>query len=66
LMAEKGYEMTRYADDFVIQCESEEEANAALKEVEEWVERNGLKLHPEKTCIVDVGTPNNGFDFLGY
>src|SRR5690606_24744604 len=66
LMAEKGYEMTRYADDFVIQCKSEEEANAALNEVKKWVERNGLQLHPGKTCIVDVGTPDNGFDFLGY
>ena len=65
LMAESGYEMVRYADDYVILCRSESEAQAALGKVREWVAREGLTLHPEKTCIVEASQPG-GFDFLGY
>jgi len=65
LMAAKGYEMVRYADDFVIVCRSEQEAQRALEEVRQWVEQAGLKLHPEKTRIADA-TSNEGFEFLGY
>ena len=36
-MAAKGFEMTRYADDFIIQCHTEAEALAALAEVEAWM-----------------------------
>ena len=64
-MAAKGWEMTRYADDFVIQCRSEEEAQEALEEIKRWVKEAGLTLHPEKTKIVDAREPG-GFDFLGY
>ena len=64
-MADKGYEMIRYADDFVILCRSEAEAQAALREVEQWTQAAGLTLHPEKTRIVDATQPG-GFDFLGY
>jgi RNA-directed DNA polymerase len=64
-MAEKGVQMIRYADDFVILCRSEEEARAALREVQEWATSVGLSLHPEKTRIVDA-TQRGGFDFLGY
>lgn len=65
LLAEKGFEMTRYADDFVIQCRSEMEARRALALVEQWMADAGLSLHPEKTRIVDAREPG-GFDFLGY
>ena len=65
LMAESGWEMVRYADDFVILCRSREAAEAALARVQTWVGENGLKLHPEKTRIVDAAQPG-GFDFLGY
>jgi len=65
-MAANGYEMTRYADDFVIQCESEEEARLALELIKDWVATNGLELHPEKTRITDAGQTGGGFDFLGY
>lgn len=65
LMAESGCEPVRYADDFVILCRSREEAEAALVRVQTWVGENGLKLHPEKTRIVDA-TQKGGFDFLGY
>jgi RNA-directed DNA polymerase len=64
-MADEGYEMVRYADDFVILCRSREEAEQALAEVEEWTARAGLQLHPDKTRIVDASQPG-GFDFLGY
>jgi len=65
LMADSGYEMVRYADDFVILCRSRQAAEAALARVQAWVQQNGLALHPEKTRIVDA-TQRGGFDFLGY
>jgi len=64
-MAEQGFEMVRYADDFVILCRSEAEAREALGRVKEWTEQAGLTLHPAKTRIVDA-TQAGGFDFLGY
>jgi RNA-directed DNA polymerase len=65
LMAGKGWEMVRYADDFIILCESQEKAQQALQEVRQWVEQAGLTLHPVKTRIVDT-RQTGGFDFLGY
>jgi RNA-directed DNA polymerase len=65
LMAGKGREMVRYADDFIILCESQEQAQQALQEVRQWVEQAGLTLHPVKTRIVDTRQAG-GFDFLGY
>jgi RNA-directed DNA polymerase len=64
-MAEGGWEMVRYADDFVILCESREQAQRALAAVRAWTEEAGLVLHPTKTRIVDASQPG-GFDFLGY
>jgi RNA-directed DNA polymerase len=64
LLAEAGYAMVRYADDFVILCRSRAEADRALAVVQQWVATNGLTLHPTKTKIVDART--EGFDFLGY
>lgn len=63
-MAQAGYEMTRYADDLVIQCRSRDEAERALAMVREWTVNRGLTLHPTKTKIVDAQV--EGFDFLGY
>ena len=63
-MAELGYEMVRYADDFVILCRSQEQAEAALEEVKRFVREAGLTLHPDKTHIVD--SREKSFDFLGY
>ena len=63
-MAELGFQMVRYADDFVILCRTPEEAAAALAEVRQWVETAGLTLHPEKTHIVD--SREKSFSFLGY
>jgi RNA-directed DNA polymerase len=64
-MAEKGFEMVRYADDFVVLCRTADEAQQALLMVQRWTEAAGLRLHPEKTRLVDVQQPD-GFDFLGY
>jgi RNA-directed DNA polymerase len=64
LLAARGFEMIRYADDFVILCRSQEEAQAALDLVVDWVREAGLTLHPEKTRIVN--SLETSFDFLGY
>lgn len=64
LVAETGFQMVRYADDFVILCRTPEEAERVLATVRQWVEANGLTLHPTKTKVVDSRTEH--FDFLGY
>jgi len=64
-MAAAGIEMVRYADDFVILCRSQREAEQALEQVRQWTVAAGLLLHPVKTRIVDATQPG-GFDFLGY
>lgn len=64
LLAEQGFEMVRYADDFVILCKTASDAARALELVQQWVAGNGLTLHPQKTRIVDSRTER--FDFLGY
>jgi RNA-directed DNA polymerase len=65
-MADRGFEMTRYADDFVVQCRSEAEAREALAAVGAWTAGAGLTLHPDKTRIADATRKGGGFDFLGY
>lgn len=64
LMSENGFQMVRYADDFVILCRTQADAEAALSVVRTWVTEQGLTLHPEKTHIVDVRAKS--FSFLGY
>jgi RNA-directed DNA polymerase len=65
-MTKLGYKMVRYADDFVILCQSASQAHTALQEVKAWVEENGLNLHPDKTHIGNCLEWGQGFDFLGY
>jgi RNA-directed DNA polymerase len=65
LMAKQGDAMVRYADDFVILCRSQREAEQALDAIQGWIQTAGLTLHPDKTRIVDA-THKGGFDFLGY
>lgn len=65
-MAGLGYRMVRYADDFVVLCESREAAEAALAEIQAWVSENGLTLHPDKTHIANCAKKGRGFEFLGY
>jgi len=64
-MEERGFKMVRYADDVVILCKSQEEAEKALEIVKRWMEEAGLELHPEKTRIIGMNEAG-GFDFLGY
>ena len=64
-MARNGFEMVRYADDFIVLCHSQEQAQEALERVRRWVEEKGLNLHPIKTRLVDASLAG-GFDFLGY
>jgi RNA-directed DNA polymerase len=55
--------LTRFADDFVIQCGTQAHAERALQWVQRYLTGKGLRLHPEKTrVVVDTG----GFDFLGF
>jgi group II intron reverse transcriptase/maturase len=64
-MAERGHRMTRYADDFVICCKTRKGAQRVLRSVVKMVEEEmGLKVHPEKTKIVD--SREKSFTFLGY
>jgi RNA-directed DNA polymerase len=65
VMADAGFEMVRYADDFVVLCRSAADAERALAIVRRWTEAAGVQLHPEKTHLVDMQQPG-GFDFLGY
>jgi RNA-directed DNA polymerase len=55
--------LVRYADDFVIQCGTAEQAARALAWAQEQLQRMGLHLHPEKTRVV---ADREGFDFLGF
>ena len=59
----KGYQLTRFADDWVITCKSAAEARAALAAATRILERLGVRLNPQKTRIVHI---QQGFDFLGY
>jgi RNA-directed DNA polymerase len=65
LAQRRGWSMTRYADDFILQCSHRATAETALAEIRVWMEAAGLTLHPEKTRIVDARVPG-GFDFLGW
>jgi len=64
LMAKEGFEMVRYADDFVIMCRTRTEAEVALARVRDWTTQVGLALHPNKTRIAHA--VDEGFEFLGY
>ena len=64
LLDEAGFALVRYADDFVILCQTREDAERALEKVQDWVASNGLTLHPTKTKIVDAR--EQSFAFLGY
>jgi RNA-directed DNA polymerase len=58
-------ELVRYADDGVVLCRSRRQAQAALDAVGEILAGLGLRLHPDKTRIVDLREGREGFDFLG-
>ena len=59
----RGYQLTRYADDWVVTCKSAAEAKAAVDAAQRILKPLGVELHPQKTRIVRV---QQGFEFLGY
>jgi RNA-directed DNA polymerase len=66
LMQASGLEMVRYADDFVVLCRNRQEAEEALRKIEQWMAEAGLTLHPQKTRLVDMNQEKACFEFLGY
>jgi len=55
--------VVRYADDFVVFCESSADAKAVIETLKGWLAVRGLTLSEEKTRIVHL---TEGFDFLGW
>ena len=62
-MRSQGFQLTRFADDWVITCHSEAEAHAAIAAAHRILKELGVELHPQKTRVVHV---QHGFEFLGY
>jgi group II intron reverse transcriptase/maturase len=58
--------LVRYADDFVVLCGNQADAEKSLAVIQELMGRLGLELHPEKTRLVEMGPEKEGFDFLGF
>jgi RNA-directed DNA polymerase len=59
-------EVVRYADDLVVLCRSEAEAEAAHRWLVDALGRMKLAAHPDKTRVVGVADGRAGFDFLGF
>ena len=57
--------LVRYADDFVVMCKTESQVKEARREMGYILANLGLKLHPEKTRLVDLRRGKEGFVFLG-
>jgi group II intron reverse transcriptase/maturase len=57
--------LVRYADDAVVLCRSRADAEESLRRLGLIMERLSLKLHPDKTRIVELGLGGQGFVFLG-
>jgi RNA-directed DNA polymerase len=64
-MRQAGYALIRYADDMIVLCRTQQEAEAALVKLRELVEVRGLQLHPDKTRLAHLMV-RPGFQFLGY
>lgn len=62
-LADAGYRFARYADDFVIVCATQQQAQEALTHVQRVLKDLGLALSPEKTKITTYG---KGYEFLGF
>jgi group II intron reverse transcriptase/maturase len=58
-------ELVRYADDFVIMCQTKKKCEEAEFRVREILKRLKLEHHPDKTRRVDLSWGKQGFDFLG-
>jgi len=57
--------LVRYADDFVVMCDTKAAVEQAEQRVRATLARLGLELHPDKTRQVDLSQGRHGFDFLG-
>jgi RNA-directed DNA polymerase len=57
--------LVRYADDFVVMCDTKTAVEEAHRRISTVLTRLGLELHPEKTRTVDLSRGREGFDFLG-
>jgi hypothetical protein len=57
--------LVRYADDFVVMCDTKAAVEEARRRVSHVLTRLGLELHREKTRLVDLSRGREGFDFLG-
>jgi group II intron reverse transcriptase/maturase len=57
--------LVRYADDFVVMCDTKVACERAEQRVREILARLGLELHPDKTRRVDLSWGHEGIDFLG-
>lgn len=60
-----GYKLVRYADDFVIICKSEEDADRTIKAINQILSEMKLKVNANKTGVVKL-THEDGFEFLGF
>jgi len=58
--------IVRYADDAVILCRTEADARRALGWMQRTAQALKLRVHPDKTRIVDLNEGADGFDFLGF
>jgi RNA-directed DNA polymerase len=67
--------LIRFADDFVVGCEFEDDARRVLEVLAKRLAKYGLSLHPDKTRLVQFRRPPRGkteaegngtFDFLGF
>src|SRR2546427_11074626 len=57
--------LVRYADDFVVMCDTKRAVEEAHRRVSAALTRLGLELHAEKPRAVDLARGREGFDFLG-
>src|SRR5208337_2645069 len=59
----RPYQLTRWADDWVVTCRTRAEAQSALAQATKILEKLGVTLNREKTRIVHIA---QGFEFLGF
>jgi RNA-directed DNA polymerase len=58
--------LVRYADDMVVMCRTQQEAQRALAALRELLAELGLTLKDDKTRIVQLREGGEGLDFLGF
>ena len=56
----------RYADDAVVLCRCEADAQRAMQWLQGRARGLHLRLHPDKTRVVAMASGDEGFDFLGF